>query len=98
MRPTRPGILIALLLGVAAVAWGTVEIVVNRGGTSPVITWFAPIELGLLGVVVVVIALGLRSRLRRPERRPHPLSMVRLAALGKASAHAGPVVGGLYLG
>lgn len=98
MRPTRVRALLALLLGVAAVAWGVVEIAVNRGVTLPVLTWFAPVELGLLGVAVLVTALGLRSRLRRPARRPHPLSMVRLAALGKASANAGPVIGGLYLG
>ena len=51
-----------------------------------------------IAVVVLVTTLGLRSRLDRPEKRPHPLSMARMAVLGKASAHVGPVVGGLYGG
>ena len=49
-------------------------------------------------MVVLLTALALRSRLARPEKRPHPLAMARLAVLGKASAHVGPLVGGLYAG
>ena len=47
---------------------------------------------------MLVATLALRSRLDRPEKRPHPLAMARMAVLGKASAHVGPVVGGLYGG
>jgi hypothetical protein len=59
---------------------------------------FPPAGLFALGVVVLATALGLRSRLQRGEKRPHPLSMARMAVLGKASAHVGPIVGGLYGG
>jgi hypothetical protein len=98
MRPSRVGVLVALLVGVAAVAWGALQISVNRGTTLPPLTWTAPAGVAALAVVVLVTALGLRSRLDRPEKRPHPLSMARMAVLGKASAHVGPIVGGLYAG
>jgi hypothetical protein len=64
----------------------------------PPLTWTAPALVAGLAVVVLATALGLRARLGRPEKRPHPLSMARMAVLGKASAHVGPLVGGLYLG
>ena len=40
---------------------------------------------------------ALRSRLRG-DRLPDPLGVARMAVLGKASAHVGPIVGGFYLG
>lgn len=64
----------------------------------PPLTWTAPASVAFLAVVVLATWLGLRSRLRRPAQRPHPLSMARMAVLGKASAHVGPLVGGLYAG
>lgn len=98
MRPTRIGVLVALLVSVAAVAWGVLQISANRGATLPPLTWTAPAVVGAVAIVVGVTALGLRSRLNRPDKRPHPLSMARMAVLGKASAHVGPIVGGLYAG
>ena len=98
MRPTRVGTLVALLLGTAALAWGALQISTNRGGMLPQLTWTAPFLVGVLAVAVLLTALALRSRLARPEKRPHPLAMARLAVLGKASAHVGPLVGGLYAG
>ena len=81
-----------------AVAWGVLAVMSDRGTTLPPLTWTAPSGVALLAVVVLVTALGLRSRLDQPAKRPHPLSMARMAVLGKASAHVGPVVGGLYGG
>jgi hypothetical protein len=98
MRPTRVGTLVSLLLAVAAVSWGALKISVNRGATLPPVARTAPAGIALLAVVVLVSALALRSRLRTPAKRPHPLSMARMAVLGKASAHVGPLVGGLYGG
>lgn len=98
MKPTRIGILVALLLCVGAVTWGVLVVSSDRGATLPPLTWTAPAGIVLLAVVVLVTALGLRARLERPEKRPHPLSMARMAVLGKASAHVGPLVGGLYGG
>ena len=90
--------LVALLLGVAAVTWGVLQILVDRGEVLPPLTWTAPTFIVLLAIVVLATALGLRARLADPVKRPHPLSMARMAVLGKASAHVGPIVGGLYAG
>ena len=98
MTPTRIGTLVALLLGTAALAWGALQITTNRGGMLPQLTWTAPSGIAVLAVAVLLTALALRSRLARPEKRPHPLAMARLAVLGKANAHVGPLVGGLYAG
>jgi hypothetical protein len=98
MRPTRVRVLVALLLGVTAVTWGVLQILLDRGAVLPPLTWTAPSCIALLAIVVLATALGLRARLDDPAKRPHPLSMARMAVLGKASAHVGPLVGGLYAG
>jgi hypothetical protein len=98
MRPTRIRLLVAMLLGVAAVTWGVLQIMLDRGVVLPPLTWTAPSGIALLAIVVLATALGLRARLDDPAKRPHPLSMARMAVLGKASAHVGPIVGGLYAG
>jgi hypothetical protein len=98
VKPTRIVSLLALFVAVAAVVWGALTLVEDRGGVLPPLSWSAPVGLLALGVVVLVTALGLRSRLLRDEKRPHPLSMAQMAVFGKASAHVGPIVGGLYGG
>lgn len=97
MRPTRVTTLVALLIGVAAVSWGFLRAVETRGTGLPPLAWTAPAGVALLAVVVLVTALALRSRLRG-DRPPNPLGTARMAVLGKASAHVGPIVGGLYAG
>jgi hypothetical protein len=98
VKPTRIASLVAIFIAVGAVAWGALRLVEDRGGLLPPLSWSAPAGLVALAVVVLATALGLRSRLRRDEKRPHPLSMARMAVLGKASSHVGPIVGGLYGG
>lgn len=98
MRPTRVGILVALLVGVAAVVWGLLDIAERRGVSPPALTWTTPVVLVLLAVAVAVSALALRRRLRGDRPPPNPLGAARMAVLGKASAHVGPIVGGFYLG
>ena len=97
MRPTRVSTLLALLVGVAAVSWGVLRVAETRGASLPDLAWTAPAGVALLAVVVLVSWLALRSRIRG-NRRPHPLGVARMAVLGKASAHVGPIVGGFYLG
>ncbi|MDQ1620474.1 MAG: hypothetical protein QOE19_3043 [Actinomycetota bacterium] len=98
MRPTRISSLVALLLGFAAASWGLFRLIEIRGGVLPPLSWSAPAGVFALGIVVLVTALGLRSRIASGHKRPHPLSMARMAVLGKASAHVGPIVGGIYAG
>ena len=97
MRPTRVSTLVALMVGLAALAWGALRVAETRGSNLPAVAWTAPAGIALLAVVVLVTALALRSRLRG-DRPPHPLGTARMAVLGKASAHVGSIVGGLYLG
>ena len=97
MRPTRVSTLLALLVAVAAVCWGVLRVAETRGVSLPDLAWTAPAGVALLAVVVLVSWLALRSRMRG-ARRPHPLGVARMAVLGKASAHVGPIVGGFYLG
>ena len=98
MNPTRVRSLVALLVAVAAVAWGALTVTADRGASLPPLTWTAPAGVAGLAVVILVVAFALRARLARPDKRPHPLSMARMAVLGKASAHVGPIVCGLYTG
>lgn len=98
MRPTRVTSLVALLVGVAAPTWGTLSVLEDRGGMLPRLAWTAPAGILAIALVVLLVALGLRDRIRRGLSRPHPLSMAQMAVLGKASAHVGPIVGGLYAG
>lgn len=97
MRPTRISTLVALLIALGAVSWGVLRVVEIRGGTTPNLTWTAPTGIAVTALVVLVATVALRRRLHG-DRPPHPLGTARMAVLGKASAHVGPIVGGLYLG
>jgi uncharacterized protein DUF3180 len=100
VRPTSITTLVALFVGLATATWGALDLVENRGGVLPPIGPTAPAGVFALAVVVLIAALSVRSRLRSDDvrRRPHPLAMARMVVFGKASAHLGPIVGGLYAG
>ena len=100
MRPTRPGVLAALGLLVAAVTWGVLRVVDSRAPLVPPMPPTVPLALGFLGAGVAVSALSLRRRLRGDlDVRPaDPLVAARMAALGKASSHAGAALVGVYAG
>ncbi|MGH8969230.1 MAG: DUF3180 domain-containing protein [Actinomycetes bacterium] len=100
MTPSRPAILLALFVSAAAVAWGVLRVAESRGNVLPPLPWTAPLGVGGLALVVLVSAVALRRRLKgwagaRPVR---PLGVARMAVLGKASAHVGPLIGGFYAG
>ena len=78
-------------------AWGVLRIAETRGAALPPLAWTAPAFVVLVAVAVLVAAIALRRRLGG-DRPPNPLGMARMAVLGKASAHVGPLVGGLYGG
>jgi hypothetical protein len=89
--------LVALLVGTAALSWGALRVAESLGAALPQLAWTAPTFLAVLAAAVLVVALALRSRLGG-DRPPNPLGTARMAVLGKASAHVGPIVGGLYAG
>ena len=89
--------LVALLVAVAAISWGVLRVAEDQGAALPPLVWTAPAGVAVLAVVVLVTAVALRRRLGN-GRPPDPLGMARMAVLGKASAHVGPIVGGLYAG
>ncbi|HTE73016.1 MAG TPA: DUF3180 domain-containing protein [Actinomycetes bacterium] len=97
MRPTRVSTLVALLAVVTAVVWGMLRVADRHGTSLPDLDWLAPVGIIVLAVAVLVSWVALRSRLRS-DRLPNPLGVARMAVLGKASAHVGPIVGGFYLG
>ncbi len=66
----------------------------------PALPLLAGVTLLVLAAAEAVLALGLRARIeRRPGTRPvQPLVAARAVALAQASALAGAVMGGLWLG
>lgn len=103
MTPTRPGLLVALALGVAAVAYLVAE---TAYGSVPAVPGGAPVPLLLVAGAELALAKVVRDRVLhrpgpdgRPPRRPlHPLQVARLAALAKASSPTGAVLAGAYGG
>lgn len=103
MKPTRYGVLGALALFVAAAAWSVLHVADSRMpilAFLPPLPWTVPVALLFLAAGIAVSAQGLRRRLRGDvDSRPvDPLAAARMAALAKASSHAGAVLAGIYLG
>lgn len=97
MRPTS----IRWLVLVAAVTGLLVFVLVlTVYGSLPQVPTYGPVSLVFLAVAEGVCAASIRARLAgRSGTRPiEPLVVARLAALAKASALAGALTGGGYLG
>lgn len=103
MRPTRPSVLAALVLGFGALAY---LVAVLAYGSLPLLPRYAPVSVVLLAVVELGMAKVVRDRLEhrldaagRPKGRPlHPMQVARAAVLAKASSAGGAVLLGLYGG
>ena len=103
MRPTRPGTLLALVLGFGALSY---LVAATAYGSLPVLPRYAPVSIVLLAVVELGMAKVVRDRLRhrrdargRPRGRPlHPMQVARAAVLAKASSAGGAVALGVYGG
>lgn len=100
MKPTRPGLLIAIAVCALAVGLGASWL--SEGWTGRVIS-VPPLASG--AIWLLALALGtwtylLRPRLRRaPGTKPVPaLAAARTAALSMAASRTGAVVAGLYAG
>ncbi|WP_028925461.1 DUF3180 domain-containing protein [Pseudonocardia acaciae] len=97
MKPTRVQELLATLVVVAVVAYLVVRLAYS---TLPALPPLAGVTLLVLGAIEVVLGFALKARIeRRPGTKPvEPLVAARAVALAKASAVAGAVMAGVWLG
>jgi hypothetical protein len=103
VRPTRPGPLLALVTGFAALLYLLAD---TAYGSLPALPGYAPVTLALLAVVELGMARVVADRLAhrrdargRPRGRPlHPMQVARAAVLAKASSTTGAVLLGAYGG
>jgi hypothetical protein len=97
LEPTRPATLVVAALVTTAIAWvGTSAL----WGEMPTLPWLPPLTLLGLALVEAVSAQSTKNRIdRKAGAGPiEPLIIARYAVLAKASALAGALFGGLYLG
>jgi hypothetical protein len=94
---TRPGLLVALVLGTALLVLLVVRL---ADAQLPPVPWSLPAALAVVDLGVLVAALSFRRRLRGlPGARPYdPLHAARMVVLAKACSHAGAVLAGAYGG
>ncbi|GAA2905888.1 DUF3180 domain-containing protein [Nonomuraea rubra] len=97
MKPTRPAVLVGILVVVALITWAVVSR--NYSGL-PLMPWTAIPTLLLLALGEAYSGWATKARIaRKPGMKPvEPLAVARLAALAKASAYAGAVFGGVFAG
>jgi len=99
VRPTRTGLLSAVVVAVAAVTWSALRVWTARGGTEPELMWRTVLTVGLLAVAVFGIGWPVRQWVRGDKsRRIDALRAARTAALAKASSYAGALLVGVFAG
>ncbi len=97
MTPTRPRVLLALVLGAAVLVAG---VLLLAEPTLPAVPWTLPAALAVVAAGLLAAALSFRRRLRgAPGARPYdPLHAARMVVLAKACSHAGALLAGGYVG
>jgi hypothetical protein len=97
MKPTRVAFLVGLVVVAASITWAVMD---TAYVTLPPLPWTAVPTLLLLALGEAFTGWNVLRRIRRkPGTRPvEPLVVARMAALGKASAHAAAVLGGVFAG
>ncbi|MCW2917685.1 MAG: hypothetical protein JWN52_5753 [Actinomycetia bacterium] len=97
MKPTKPAVLIALAVVISAITWAVLGFTYV---SLPPMPWTAVPTLLLLALGEAFTGVNIRGRIqRKPDTKPvEPLVVVRMAALGKASAHAAAVLVGVFGG
>jgi hypothetical protein len=97
VKPTRPVVLIVLVVAVGAITWAVLGFTYV---SLPPMPWTAVPTLLLLALGEAATGFNVRARIqRKPDTKPvEPLVVVRMAALGKASAHAAAVLVGVFGG
>ena len=96
MTPIRALVVAALFGGLAG--WLLVVTANALGFIPPQVPWTAPIGLILIGALVGLLAYGTHQRIQVRHERMEPQRAVAFLVLGKASALAGALVSGGYLG
>ncbi|WP_326826387.1 DUF3180 domain-containing protein [Streptosporangium sp. NBC_01639] len=97
MKPTRPGVLVGLVVVFAVVTWALLRPLYSSLPTMP---WTATPTVLLLAIGEIYTGWMTKARIeRRGDTKPvEPLAVARLAALAKASAYGGAIFGGLFAG
>jgi hypothetical protein len=97
LEPTRPATLAVAALAMTALSWIGMS---NWWKDLPPMPWLPPLTLVGLAIFEAFEAFNTKSRIDRKRGAPalQPLVVARYAVLAKASALAGALFGGLYLG
>lgn len=97
MKPSHPGLLVALVVVSALVTWAVLQQIYSGIQTLP---WTAIPTVVLLAIGEGYAGWATRARiLRKPGTKPvDPIAVARLVALAKASALAGSVFAGIFAG
>ncbi|MEZ0166414.1 DUF3180 family protein [Kineococcus sp. LSe6-4] len=99
MRPTRPGVLLAVGFLAAVLAWSGLQVWVSTGGAEPDLVWRTTLTIGLLVVAVVGVGWPVKQWVEGDKaRRIDALRAARTAALAKAASVAGALLVGVFLG
>ncbi|WP_372444032.1 DUF3180 domain-containing protein [Micromonospora antibiotica] len=98
MGPTRFSTLVVAALAAAALAWLLISSFYYSG--IPRLPWLPVVTLAALAVLEAYAAVNTRGRIeRKPGREPvNPLLVARFVVLAKASALAGAIFLGFYVG
>ncbi|MFC4591298.1 DUF3180 domain-containing protein [Sphaerisporangium corydalis] len=97
MKPSRPGVLVVLLVAFAVMTWALLQKIYSD---LPTVPWTAIPTVLLLAVGEGYSGWMTKARIeRRPDTEPvEPLAVARLAALAKASAYVGAAFAGVFAG
>jgi hypothetical protein len=97
LEPTRPATLAVAALAATALAWIGIS---NFWNELPTLPWLPPLTLIGLAFFEAFEAIATKSRIERKRGAGplKPLIIARYAVLAKASALAGALFGGMYIG
>ena len=99
MTGTRPRTLVLLALGVAAVTWWVMRMLVGRGSaTPPDVPWLVVAVELVIGAVVLSMGWAVRQYQRGERPTLDPVRAARTAVLAKASCYTGALLTGWYGG
>lgn len=97
MRPSRPGVLVGIVVVFAILTWAVLKPLYS---SLPTLPWTAIPTVFLLAIAEAYSGWMTKARIeRKPDTKPvEPLAVARLAALAKASAYGGAVFAGIFAG